>query len=240
MCIRDRDGTAISGANNATYTVSSAGKYEVMINSSSCSLKGSIIIEYIDKADVSAKTFTNCDNDFDGKISVKLQDLNSLIINNYKQNFIVKYYQSQIDANIGNANTLPNDWTYNGDTTIYIRVENGTCIPEIHPITFKIGNKISVTPYTTTVCDNDFNNTEPVYLTNYLSQLTSETGYNYQFYATQNDANLEQNSISYAQNISANAIFFVRIKKTGFCDNIASITLNSVSYTHLDVYKRQR
>lgn len=221
-----KDGTAISGATNATYTVSSAGKYEVMINSSSCSLKGSIIIEYIEKANVSAKTFTNCDNDFDGKISVKLQDLNSLIINNYKQNFIVKYYQSQIDANIGNANTLPNDWTYNGDTTIYIRVENGTCMPEIQPITFKIGSKISVNPYTTTACDNDFNNTEPVYLTNYLSQLTSETGYNYQFYATQNDANLEQNSISYAQNISANSTFFVRFKKNGWCDNVVSLIVN--------------
>jgi hypothetical protein len=93
-------------------------------------------------------------------------------------------------------------------------------------ISFKIGSKISVNPYTTTVCDNDFNNTEPVYLTNYLSQLTSETGYNYQFYATQNDANLEQNSISYAQNISANSTFFVRFKKNGWCDNVVSLIVN--------------
>ena len=221
-----KDGIAISGETNATYTVTTAGKYEVMINSSSCSLKGSIIIEYIDKANVSAKTFTNCDNDFDGKIFVKLQDLNPSIINNYRQDYVVKYYQNQADAIAGNTNLLPNDWSYNTDTTIYIRVENGTCPPEIQSISFKIGSKISVNPYTTTVCDNDFNNTEPVYLTNYLSQLTSETGYNYQFYATQNDANLEQNSISYAQNISANSTFFVRFKKNGWCDNVVSLIVN--------------
>ena len=221
-----KDGIAISGETNATYTVTTAGKYEVMINSSSCSLKGSIIIEYIDKANISAKTFTNCDNDFDGKIFVKLQDLNPSIINNYSQDYVVKYYQNQADAIAGNTNLLPNDWSYNTDTTIYIRVENGTCPPEIQSISFKIGSKISVNPYTTTACDNDFNNTEPVYLTNYLSQLTSETGYNYQFYATQNDANLEQNSISYAQNISANSTFFVRFKKNGWCDNVVSLIVN--------------
>ena len=221
-----KDGIAISGETNATYTVTTAGKYEVMINSSSCSLKGSIIIEYIDKANVSAKTFTNCDNDFDGKIFVKLQDLNPSIINNYSQDYVLKYYQNQADAIAGNTNSQPNDWSYNTDTTIYIRVENGTCPPEIQSISFKIGSKISVNPYTTTVCDNDFNNTEPVYLTNYLSQLTSETGYNYQFYATQNDANLEQNSISYAQNISANSTFFVRFKKNGWCDNVVSLIVN--------------
>ena len=221
-----KDGTPISGATGATVNVSSAGKYEVMINSSSCNLKGSIIIEYIDKADVLAKTFINCDNDFDGKISVKLQDLNPSIISNYQQEFVVKYYQNQADAIAGNANTLPNDWLYNTDTTIYVRVENGTCPPEIQPINFKIGNKISINSYTTQVCDGDFSNSETVNLASYLPQLTSETGYTYQFYATQNDANLEQNPIPDSQNISANATFFVRIKKSGICDNIASLTLN--------------
>ncbi|WP_188616889.1 choice-of-anchor L domain-containing protein, partial [Cloacibacterium rupense] len=221
-----KDGTPISGATGATFNVSSAGKYEVMINSSSCNLKGSIIIEYIDKADVLTKTFINCDNDFDGKISVKLQDLNPSIISNYQQEFVVKYYQNQADAIAGNANTLPNDWLYSTDTTIYVRVENGTCPPEIHPINFKIGNKLSVSSATFQVCDGDFSNSETLNLASYLPQLTSETGYTYQFYATQNDANLEQNPIPDSQNISANATFFVRIKKSGICDNIASLTLN--------------
>jgi hypothetical protein len=93
-------------------------------------------------------------------------------------------------------------------------------------IDFKIGNKATVSNFTSQICDGDFTNAETVNLASYLPQLTSETGYTYQFYSSQNNANLEQNPISDSQNISANATFFVRIKKAGVCDNIASLTLN--------------
>ena len=115
---------------------------------------------------------------------------------------------------------------YNADTTIYVRVENGVCTPEIQPIQFIFGNKISVTNYSTTICDGDFNNTEAVNLDTYLPQLTSETGYTHQFYLTKNDADLEQNPISASQNLTSTTTFYVRIKKSGICDNIAALTLN--------------
>ena len=41
--------------------------------------------------------------------------------------------------------------------------------------------------------------TKPVYLTNYLSQLTSKLAIITNSTPTQNDANLEQNSISYTK-----------------------------------------
>jgi len=221
-----QNGNILSGETAATYTVTSEGRYEVNISSSSCNLKGSITVEYIEKAKVTPKTFTNCDTNFDGNIPIKLDDLNATIITNYKPEFVVKYYQNLTDATLGNANTLPNNWSYNTDTTIYVRVENGVCAPEIQPIEFKFGNKISVTNYSTTICDGDFNNTEAVNLATYLPQLTSETGYTHLFYLTKNDADLEQNPVASSQNLTATTTFYVRIKKSGICDNIAALTLN--------------
>lgn len=221
-----QNGNILTGETSATYTVTSEGRYEVNISSSSCNLRGSITVKYIEKAKVSPKTFTNCDTNFDGNIPIKLDDLNATIITNYKPEFVVKYYQNLTDATLGNANTLPNNWSYNADTTIYVRVENGVCAPEIQPIEFKFGNKISVTNYSTTICDGDFNNTETVNLATYLPQLTSETGYTHLFYLTKNDADLEQNPVASSQNLTATTTFYVRIKKSGICDNIAALTLN--------------
>lgn len=220
-----KDGNEISGATSATYNVNSTGKYEVMIYSSSCNLKGSITVEFVEKAIVNPQTFTNCDTALGGQISVKLQDLNPIIISNYKTQFNVKYYELLTDANAGNTNTLPNDWSYNTDTTIFVRVENGICTPEIHPITFKFGIKIPTNDITETVCDNDLNNSQDIHLSDYLSKLSSETGFSYQFYKTKNDADLEQNSTTDAQTINSDITFYARLKKSGFCDNVANITL---------------
>ncbi|MEZ7509130.1 choice-of-anchor L domain-containing protein [Cloacibacterium sp. Arc13] len=219
-----QNGNILTGETSATYTVTSEGRYEVNISSSSCNLRGAITVEYIEKAKATKITFTNCDTNFDGNIPIKLDDLNTTIITNYKPEFVVKYYQNLTDATLSNANTLPNNWSYNTDTTIYVRVENGVCAPEIQPIEFIFGNKISVTNYSTTICDGDFNNTEAVNLDNYLPQLTSETGYSRQFYLTKNDADLEQNPIAPSQNLTATTTFYVRIKKSGICDNIAVLT----------------
>jgi hypothetical protein len=38
-------------------------------------------------------------------------------------NFTVRYYLSQADANAGNGNTLPVNWTYTANTTVYVRVD---------------------------------------------------------------------------------------------------------------------
>lgn len=221
-----KDGNILSGETSATYTVNSPGKYEVIISNSNCNLKGSILLEYLEKAIVAPTTFNNCDTDFDGNIPIKLDNLNGTIITNYKPEFAVKYYLNLTDATLGNSNILPNNWSYNTDTNIYVRVENGVCAPEIQPIQFIFGNKISATNYSTTICDGDFNNTEAVNLDTYLSQLTSETGYSRQFYLTKDDADLEQNPIAPSQNLTATTTFYVRIKKSGICDNIAALTLN--------------
>lgn len=187
--------------------------------------KGSITVEFVEKAIVNPQTFTNCDNALGGQISIKLQDLNPIIISNYKTQFNVKYYELLTDANAGNTNTLPNDWSYNTDTTIFVRVENGICAPEIHPITFKFGSKIRTNDITEIVCDNDLNNSQDIHLSDYLSKLSSETGFSYQFYKTKYDADLEQNNTTYAQTINSDITFYARLKKSGFCDNVATITL---------------
>lgn len=223
-----KDGIAISGATGATYTVSTAGKYEVMINSAACSLKGSITIEYIDKADVSTKTFTNCDSDFDGRISVKLQDLNPLIINNYKQDFVVKYYQNQADAIAGNANTLPNDWAYNGDTTIYIRVENGTCQPEIKSIIFKFGDKVNLLAdvISQDICNDNLDGTKAINLKDFDTFFTTDSSVDIKYFNSEVDAKNNINPINNLLNITNSGTYFLRFEKLGSCANWGKLTVS--------------
>ena len=134
--------------------------------------------------------------------------------------FIILTIQGLISA-------LPKNWTYTTPTRVYILVasRNG-CTNATGFLDFKIGDKISVTDATSQICDGDFNNTEAINLDTYLPQLTSETGYTHQFYLTKNDADLEQKPIAPSQNLTATTTFYVRIKKSGICDNIAALTLN--------------
>ncbi len=72
------------------------------------------------------------------------------IVQNFAS-FTVKYYLSQADAIAGNNNTLPANWSYTSNTTVYVRVEstNG-CPPAFGQIDFKIKSKV---PFTDSISD---------------------------------------------------------------------------------------
>ncbi|GGP02848.1 hypothetical protein GCM10010992_08890 [Cloacibacterium rupense] len=198
--------------------------YAKVTNSYGCTDVAEINLKFYPIPNIDTLKFDSilCDSDFDGLYEPDFDEISKTIVSN-SADFDIYFFD-----NAGlNFPALPKDWTYTTLTRVYVLVasRNG-CTNATGFIDFKIGNKISINPYTTQVCDGDFSNSETLNLASYLPQLTSETGYTYQFYATQNDANLEQNPIPDSQNISANATFFVRIKKSGICDNIASLTLN--------------
>ena len=224
-----QNGNILTGETSATYTVTSEGRYEVNISSSSCNLKGSITIEYIEKAKVAPKTFTNCDTNFDGNIPIKLDDLNATIITNYKPEFVVKYYQNLTDASLGNANTLPNNWSYDRDITIYVRVENGVCAPEIQPIEFKLGTTLNLLTNEATppsICDDNLDAIKSVNLKTYESFFTTDNSVSITYFNSENEAKNNINPISSTQNITSTGTYFLRFEKANFCPNWAKITVN--------------
>ena len=224
-----QNGNILTGETSATYTVTSEGRYEVNISSSSCNLRGSITIEYIEKAKVAPKTFTNCDTNFDGNIPIKLDDLNATIITNYKPEFVVKYYQNLTDATLGNANTLPNNWSYNTDITIYVRVENGVCAPEIQPIEFKLGTTLNLLTNEATppsICDDNLDAVKSVNLKTFESFFTTDNSVSITYFNSENDAKNNANPISSKQNISSTGTYFLRFDKANSCPNWAKVTVN--------------
>jgi gliding motility-associated-like protein len=224
-----QNGNILSGETFATYTVNSPGKYEVYISNSSCNLRGSILVEYLEKAIVAPTTFTNCDTNFDGNIPIKLDELNATIITNYKPEFVVKYYLNLTDATLGNSNILPNNWSYNTDTTIYVRVENGFCSIEIQPIEFKVGTTLNLLTNEATppsICDDDFDDIKSVNLKTFESLFTIDNSVSITYFNSENDAKNNANPISSTQNITSTGTYFLRFEKANSCPNWAKITVN--------------
>lgn len=224
-----QNGNIITGETSATYTVTSEGRYEVNISSSSCNLRGSILVEYLEKAKATKITFTNCDTNFDGNIPIKLDNLNTTIITNYKPEFVVKYYLNLTDATLGNSNILPNNWSYNTDTTIYVRVENGFCSIEIQPIEFKVGTTLNLLTNEATppsICDDDFDDIKSVNLKTFESLFTIDNSVSITYFNSENDAKNNANPISSTQNITSTGTYFLRFEKANFCPNWAKITVN--------------
>ena len=224
-----KDGNILNGETSATYTATSTGKYEVYISNSSCNLRGAILLEYLEKAIVAPTTFNNCDTDFDGNIPIKLDNLNATIITNYKPEFAVKYYLNLTDATLGNSNILPNNWSYNTDTTIYVRVENGVCAPEIQPIEFKLGTTLNLLTNEATppsICDDNLDAIKSVNLKTFESFFTTDNSVSITYFNSENEAKNNINPISSTQNITSTGSYFLRFEKVNSCPNWAKITVN--------------
>ena len=211
-------------ANFTSYNSVPKTIYAKVTNSYGCTEMTEINLNFYPIPNIDTLKFdsTLCDTDFDGLYEPDFDEISKTIVNN-SADFDIYYFD-----NPGfNFPALPKNWTYTTPTRVYILVasRNG-CTNATGFLDFKIGNKLSVTDATSQICDGDFNNTEAVNLATYLPQLTSETGYTHQFYLTKNDADLEQNPISASQNLTSTTTFYVRIKKSGICDNIAALTLN--------------
>ncbi len=221
-----KNGIAISGANSATYTVTDAGFYEVTMSVSGCKLKGSINIEYTEQPLVTEQTFSNCDDNLDGQTEVNLQNLNAQIVTNYQSNFVVKYYLNPSDANAGNTNSLPNNWTYSGNTTIYVRSENGTCLGDIKPLHLNTGTPIAISqPADIDVCDHDLDGNANITLSDYIGLFTSDSTVTAKYYPSETDAKNSTNpitnpAVTFSQNPK---IFYYRFEKSGNCPQVGEI-----------------
>ena len=144
-------------------------------------------------------------------------------------NFNVRYYASQADAVAGNNNTLPTNWTYTANATVYVRADalSGTCPAAFGQISFKAGNRITLISNTanTEVCDTDLNGSENINLNDYKNAFTANPAVTVTFHATLADAQNGVNTIAPGQTITAPKTFYLRFVSTTECADTGTITI---------------
>ena len=124
---------------------------------------------------------------------------------------------------------MPNNWSYNTDITIYVRVENGVCAPEIQPIEFKLGTTLNLLTNEATppsICDDDLDAIKSVNLKTFESFFTTDNSVSIAYFNSENDAKNNINPISSTQNISSTGTYFLRFDKANSCPNWAKVTVN--------------
>lgn len=169
-----------------------------------------------------------CDENVDGTVNVTLSDITAIVLSNPTYFTGVRYYASLTDANAGNTNTLPNNWSYTTTTTIYIRVDSPDgCPPVIKPLTFNVAGKIPLirTTLSVTVCDDDLDGIKLMDLLPYMTQYTIDPLVTFSFHGSLADAQNDLAPIGNPMNLTGVQTIYIRFEKPGECPNVASITI---------------
>lgn len=214
----------------ATYTGPAGTIYANVTSAFGCSKTAQITLTLNPTPNINTSSFNAsfCDDNFDGIISVNFAAVTPQIVTNSGL-FLVKYYLNQADAVAGNSNTLPANWTYSANTTVYVNVSAtiGDCTAALGQINFSIGNKIPLlsNSVTTDVCDNDLNGSESADLNNYKNLFTADPTVILSFYLSLADAQAGTNPISSTQNITSVHTYYVRFQSSTGCPNTGLLKL---------------
>lgn len=210
-----------SAANGTTVFV-------VLKNTLGCKSIAQITLSLYNKATVTDNyNGTFCDDNFDGTVNIILSNVTPIILNNPNY-FTVRYYANLADANAGNANTLPNNWSYTTTTTIYIRVDSPDgCTPVVKPLKFSIGDRIKVAnlAVTESVCDDDLDGIKTVTLAQFIPLFTLDPNVTFTFHGSLADAQNKVSPLAATANITTSQTFYVRFEKNGVCPEVASLKI---------------
>ena len=217
--------------NPTSYQGQAGVVYANVTSSFGCSKAAEIQLTVNPSPNVASSNFNGilCDNDFDGTISVDFQTITPQIVTNSNL-FSVRYYTNQTDANAGNNNNLPNNWSFTADTTLYVRVESvaGNCPPVIDQIHFSFGNRI--TPITSThsaiICDPDGNGSESVNLSAFQNIFTADPSVTFSFHNSLVNAQNNVNALPAVQTITGATSYFIRLQLPTECANIVQLNLS--------------
>ncbi|GAB0156131.1 hypothetical protein CHRYSEOSP005_13950 [Chryseobacterium sp. Alg-005] len=170
-----------------------------------------------------------CDDNLDGVINIILSNITPIVLNNPGYFTNVRYYANLTDANAGNANTLPNNWSYTAPTTIFIRVDSPDgCATVIKPLNFSIGAKIPLitSSVVQSICDNDLDGILSVDLLQYINQFTADPGVTPSFHASLADAQNDINPLVNPVSINTSQNIYIRFEKPGVCPEIGTLRIN--------------
>ncbi|PWW17118.1 T9SS type B sorting domain-containing protein [Chryseobacterium sp. AG844] len=204
--------------------------YAVVKNNIGCKSIAQITLSLFNKAIVLDNyNGVFCDDNLDGTVTVTLSNITPIVLNNPNYFTNVRYYASLADANAGNNNTLPNNWSYTATTIIYIRVESPDgCASVIKPLQFSIGAKVTLITKTVkeNVCDDDLDGIKSVNLAQFIPLFTLDPNVTYTFHATLADAQNNVNAVSSPVNISTSQTYYIRFEKNGVCPEVGTLKIN--------------
>ncbi|KMQ67184.1 hypothetical protein ACM39_15545 [Chryseobacterium sp. FH2] len=212
------------------YTGPAGTIYANVASAYGCSNVAQITLSLSPSPNINTAAFNAniCDDNFDGIVAVNFANVTPQIVTN-PANFNVRYYLSQADANVGNNNTLPVNWNFNTNTTVYVRVDTttGDCPTVFGQINFAIGNKITLLTNTANVdvCDNDLTGSESVNLNDYKALFTAEPNVTLTFYTTLANAQNATNAIAATQVINSNSTYFIRFTSSSSCPNVGTLNI---------------
>lgn len=232
-------------ANPAAYNGPAGTVYANVTSAFGCSKTAQITLTTNPAPNININNFNAnlCDDNFDGIINVNFASITPQIVNN-SANFNVRYYLVQADANAGNNNTLPANWTYTANTTVYVRVDPAVpneCPTVFGQINFKIGNKITLlsTNVSVNVCDNDISGSESINLNDYKGLFTTDPNVTLTFYTTLANAQTATNVIPATQLLQTTNTYYVRFVSPTECPNTGVLTLTLKSPKKSDVLHDQ-
>jgi len=226
--------SALSGtpiAIPATYSGPAGTIYANVTSQFGCTKVAQITLTTTPSPNINTNNFnaTLCDDNFDGIVNVNFSNISPVIVTN-SASFNVRYYLNQTDANAGNTNTLPINWTYTANTTVYVRVDalTGNCPAAFGQINFKIGNRITLLTGTAAadVCDNDISGSESINLNDYKNLFTVDPAVTLTFHTTLVNAQAGTNAISPVQNITATTTIYIRFTSSTECPSTGILTIN--------------
>lgn len=217
--------------NPANFTSNSTTVYAKITSLNGCTAKANIVLTVNPLPNINTSSFNGayCDENFDGIINVNFSTITPQIVTN-SGSFSVRYYLSAADANAGNNNTLPQNWTYTAPTTVFIRVDavTGSCSPAFGQINFTVGNSIHLNTQSGVidVCDGNLDGSESINLQTYVNLFTLNPAVTATFHSNLPDAQNDVNPLNNIQTISGTQIFYIRFESSaGLCPAIASLEI---------------
>nr|WP_315025791.1 T9SS type B sorting domain-containing protein [uncultured Chryseobacterium sp.] len=235
--------TALITNTNAYTAPNGTIIYAVVKNTIGCKSIAQITLTLFTKAIiVDNYNGTFCDDNLDGTVTVILSNITGIVLNNPTYFTNVRYYANLSDANAGNTNTLPNNWSYTATTTIYIRVDSPDgCASVIKPLQFSIGAKIPLLKSTASesVCDDDLDGVKSVNLAQFIPQFTLDPNVTFTFHGSLSDAQNNSNPINATLNLSVTQTLYIRFEKNGVCPIVGSVTITIKVPKKSDLLKDQ-
>lgn len=116
------NGTPITGATSATYTINHAGEYSVEIEiNSNCTIFGSIKIEQAPALLINDDSYSLCDTDTDGKANFDLNAIKTSLFTNLPTGFQIEFFETSTSTT-----ALPSNYsnTTPFTQTIYAKITN--------------------------------------------------------------------------------------------------------------------
>jgi len=224
-----KNGLPIAGipTNQNSYNVENEeGNFSLrVVLGSGCTLEGNVHIEKAPEAQVSTLPIVVCDDDFNGSFAAKLSKFDSQIIRDYDDTVFDRSYSLTPG---GTAINPDSEFVFTSNPqTLYLAVGAKTCTPDIYPIQFDFGTKLSFNSAPEEdICDSDISGSETFNLSGHIQSFTTETGVTATYYDTEPKAKAGDTSqaLPDSQTIDTDKKVFIRIEKAGSCPNYKEIT----------------